>query len=412
MTEQQTIANLMNKTDYIKTIFTSFSYRQFIDGVHWFARLMVNLNVKQKRRTEPSDHLDWELEKDDITERAEWLYNMIMVEPEELQRKMPAILGKHYGGEWTIYSVFMLITALANMSDIYPELKAWAMERMERLISLMLEPEMRLYDTESWGEDAFLGLNGTKDHMTFLSLMAVAIGHYINCGGKNDKFNDIFCRCCEVLNRRMLAKKDLNLRSFPRTPIFIADMGAAVVALQMHSNLYGGCFDATVNKWIELAKRNLTHKKTGLLIAIKWYGRKAGIRNVRGSYTGLTNYWLSMLNDKDFARSQYQLMIRHLRKDTPVAGIKEYLYRAPKFKLDPDAGPIIYGISGSGTTFALGCVTYFKDYKFRNRILQTAEIAGITKKDKKGRHYLLGKLALVGEATALAMRTHHSYGII
>lgn len=412
MTEQQTIANLMNKTDYIKTIFTSFSYRQFIDGVLWFAKLMINLNIKQKRRTESSDHSDWELEKDDITERAEWLCNMIMVEPEELQRRMPAILGKHYGGEWAIYSVFMLITALANMSDLYSDLKAWAMERMERLISLMLEPRMRQYDTESWGEDALSSLNGPKDHMTFLSLMAVAIGHYLNCGGKNDKFNDIFCRCCEALNRRMLAKKDLNLRSFPRTPIFIADMVAAVVALQMHSNLYGGSYDATVNKWIELAKRDLMHKKTGLLIAIKWHGKKAGIRNVRGSYTGLTNYWLSMLNDKDFARSQYQLMVKHLRKDTPVAGIKEYLNHTPKFKVDPDAGPIIYGISGSGTTFGLGCVTYFKDYEFRNRILHTAEIAGITKKDKKGRHYLLGKLALVGEATALAMRTHHSYGII
>ncbi len=119
-----------------------------------------------------------------------------------------------------------------------------------------------------------------------------------------------------------------------------------------------------------------------------------------------------MLNDKDFARSQYQLMVKHLRKDIPVAGIKEYLNHTPKFKVDPDAGPIIYGISGAGTTFGLGCVTYFKDYEFRNKILHTAEIAGITKKDKKDRHYLLGKLALVGEATALAMRTHHSYGII
>ncbi len=251
----------MNKLDYIKALLTSFSFRQFIDGAHWFSKLMVNLNVKQKILTESSGRLDWELEKDDITERAEWLCNMIIVEAEELQRRMPAILGKHYGGEWAIYSVFMLIAALANMSDIYPDLKTKLMERMERLISLMLEPEMRRYDTESWGEDALSGLNGTKDHMTYLSLMAVAIGHYLNCGGKNYRFNDIFCRCCEALNRRMLAKKDLNLRSFPRTPIFIADMGAAVVALQMHSNLYGGSYDATVNKWIELAKQNLTHKK-------------------------------------------------------------------------------------------------------------------------------------------------------
>lgn len=402
---------MINPT-YIRSFLNSLSCREVIDGMNWIARLTVRLKTEHKAPTIPSHNLEWSFEKDDILERAEWLSKQIIVEPAELQRKMPTVLGKHYGGEWAIYSVFMLITALANISDIYPDFKSKSMERMERLISLMLKPEMRQYDTDSWGEDALSSLDGKKDHMTFLSLLAVAIGHYLNCGGTNDKFKEIFCSCCEALNRRMLVKKDLNLRSFPRTPIFIADMGASIVALQMHYNLYGGYYDTTVNKWIDLARQNLIHAKSGLLIAIKWFGKKANIRNVRGSYTGLTNYWLSMLNDKCFAYGQYQLMVKYLRKDTPLTGIKEYLNYSPKFKVDPDAGPIIYGISGSGTTFGLGAVTYFKDYELRSKILHTAEIAGITKKDKYGRHYLLGKLALVGEATALAMRTHHSYGII
>ena len=74
--------------------------------------------------------------------------------------------------------------------------------------------------------------------------------------------------------------------------------------------------------------------------------------------------------------------------------------------MDIDAGPIILNLSPSGTAFAIGSATYFKDTVFRNKLLHTAEIAGHTVKWKNSRHYLLAELALVGEAITLAMRTN------
>lgn len=53
-----------------------------------------------------------------------------------------------------------------------------------------------------------------------------------------------------------------------------------------------------------------------------------------------------------------------------------------------------------------GSATYFGDWKTRYEFLRTAEIAGNTKKEKEMRHYQMSELFLVGEATALAMRTN------
>ena len=74
--------------------------------------------------------------------------------------------------------------------------------------------------------------------------------------------------------------------------------------------------------------------------------------------------------------------------------------------MDIDAGPIILNLSPSGTAFAIGSATFFGDKIFRNSILMTAEIFGHTVKWGDKRHYLLGNIALVGEAITLAMRTN------
>ena len=71
-----------------------------------------------------------------------------------------------------------------------------------------------------------------------------------------------------------------------------------------------------------------------------------------------------------------------------------------------DAGPIVLGLSASGTAFAIGSATFINDWGTRSKLLHTAEIAGQTIKGNGKRHYRLGELVIVGEATILAMRTN------
>lgn len=85
---------------------------------------------------------------------------------------------------------------------------------------------------------------------------------------------------------------------------------------------------------------------------------------------------------------------------------KEWLDHSPILGMDIDAGPVIMGLSPSGTAFSTGAATFFNDNEIRSNILRTAEICGNTLSSGNKKHYVLANIALVGEAIMLAMRTN------
>lgn len=340
-------------------------------------------------------------EKEEILGRANWLCEKIIVSPDELLYSYPKILGPYFGPQWSIYSCVMLISALANISHIWPETRSKCLNRMERLLVLLQSEQLKRYDASEWGEDPIESLNGNKSHVTYLSILAWGISLYRLSGG-TDKYDDLYKKCCEAMNRRMLRHKDMNLQSFPNKPIFFPDMFVAIVALKNYSLIFDERYETTVSKYLLKVKENWLHYRTGLVVAMLYGRKKTGIR---GSYVGLNNYWLSLI-DYEFAFDQYSRMKNFLYKKEGYAGIKEYLHKSPKLSFDPDAGPIIEGISPSGTAFAIGSATYFKDWDARNSMLATGEIVGGRVEGERQVHYKLGEFALVGEATVLSMRTN------
>lgn len=341
-----------------------------------------------------------DVEKREILDRANWLCGKIIVSPKELRYSYPSILGDYYGPQWSIYSCMMLNTALANIARIWPDCKSNFLPKMEMLITLILSDELKEYDAREWGEDPLDTLNGTKSHMTYLSILAWSLSNYRFAGGDN-RYDRLFCDICETLNRRMLRQRDLNLMSFPNKPVFLPDMLVAIVALHKFGLLFDSRYQTTIDRWIALCRNNWLNNRTGIIVA-KLYGRRKS--GIRGCYVALANYWLCQI-DEAFGRDQYERMKKYLCKSGKLTGIKEYLNKEPKFAFDPDAGPIVDGLSPSGTSFAIGPATYFGDWEFRSEMLRTALRAGGDVYKDGTRHYKLGEFAIVGEATVLAMRT-------
>ena len=319
---------------------------------------------------------------------------------------MPQFLGDHYCGEWAIYTCSMLVASLGNISRIYPEERSDNLPRMAKLIDIILSPELRNYDTYSWKEDAIESLSGNNSHMTYLSILAWAITNYKMAGGDN-KYNPLLDECCEALHRRMLKSRDLNLQSFPVPIIFFPDMLVTIVALKNYATLYNGRYGDTVQSWLSRARNEWMDEKTGLLRSYLYYSN-AGInkqKTIRGSYSALSCYYLTLI-DKKFAKEQYVNMKTVFLHSRPFTGIREYMDKSPKLLFDVDSGPITFGLSPSGTAFAIGCATFFNDYKLRTQLLRSGEIVGQTVYGKKKRHYRLGELVIVGEAVVLAMKTN------
>lgn len=124
-----------------------------------------------------------------------------------------------------------------------------------------------------------------------------------------------------------------------------------------------------------------------------------------GAYSGLNTTGLALL-DEQFGEEQLQQL-----KDNLIiafgkyAAVKEYLNEVPMFSFDIDAGPVVYGISPSGTAFAVGGATYLGDWELRQKLLNTARLAGGNVRGKRHQHYRLAEIMLTGEAITLAMRT-------
>lgn len=344
-------------------------------------------------------------EKDDLLQRKNYLVGKIMVEPRQLLNEMPGGIGFQFQGEWALYSCSMLAEALSNMAELYPETKGDAIATIDSLIQIVKSPELRLYDELRWDEDPLESLDGDKSHVSYLSHLAWMIGNYRRIGGDN-KYKQLHDSVCEAMNRRIQQSPILNIPTYPDEPIYVPDMMVALVALSDYARFNNGKYSSTVKDWICRAKSEWIDNKTGLLVSFL-DGKEMIDAPVKGSYAALNCYYLTKI-DSEFAKMQYEKLKIYFRQIFPVSGIKEYHDRSCWLGLDIDAGPIILNLSPSGTAFAIGVATYFNDMEFRNSLLKTAEIAGHTVKWNNKRHYLLGDIALVGEAITLAMRINHS----
>ena len=343
-------------------------------------------------------------EKNDLLQRKNYLVGKIMVEPRQLLNEMPGGIGLQFQGEWALYSCSMLAEALSNMADLYPETKDDAIDTIDSLIQIVKSPELRLYDKVRWNEDPLESLNGDKSHVSYLSHLAWMIGNYRRIGGDN-KYKQLHDSVCEAMNRRIQQSPILNIPTYPDEPIYVPDMMVALVALSDYARLNNGKYSSTVKDWICRAKSEWVDDKTGLIVSVLDDNMQMEAP-IKGSYAALNCYYLTQI-DAEFAKEQYDKLKTHFRQSFPATGIREYYDHSCWLGMDIDAGPIILNLSPSGTAFAIGSATYFTDADFRNNLLKTAEIAGHTVKWNNKRHYLLGDIALVGEAITLAMRTNY-----
>ena len=352
-----------------------------------------------------SGHGSFEEEKKEIIRRANYLTSMICTTPQELLNEMPSGIGEQFQGEWALYTCSMTSAALANIAILYPQNKELSIKFIGQIIDIAMSEEIREYDRLRWREDPMDGIYGNLSHISYFSHLAWMISRYKQIGG-DGKYDGLYHSLCKATNRRIRQSKLLNLPTYPGEYIYIPDMLVAIVALANYSSQYEGKYSTTVDMWVERAKKDWIDKETGLVASfLEVYNDSVQIAlPVKGSYSALNCYYLSLV-DPEFAKEQYDCLMKNFKQTFPFAGLKEYHDRTCLFGMDIDAGPIIFNLSPSGTAFTIGCATSLDDKEFRNKLLKTAELGGSTVTWFGKSHYLLANLALVGEAIVLAMRT-------
>lgn len=285
-------------------------------------------------------HGTFEGEKTEILRRRNYLTNKLLVSPEEVLNEMPGGIGSQFQGEWAMYSCSMLSAALTNISILYPDEREKSVEQIDRLINIVMSPEVREYDAARWDEDPLESWDSEKSHMSYLSILAWMISGYKTAGG-DDKYDDLYYKLCSTLNWRMKESPTLNLQTYPNEAVYVPDMLVTLVAL---SNFTWQCDDrylSTVNEWLNKAKKKWTDKETGILKSFLDYNGTELSEPIKGSYTALICYYLTFV-DKDFAHEQYELLKKHFMQRSPFAGIQEYYDRKCWLGMDIDSGPIFH----------------------------------------------------------------------
>lgn len=350
----------------------------------------------------------FETEKADILRRRAYLLDKVITEPQKLIDMFPPGIGEQFQGEWALYTCSMLSASLVNIAKFYPETKEQSITAIDSLIQMVMSPELRRYDLLRWGEDPLESLDGENSHVSYLSLLAWMIAGYKKLGGGN-KYDELQRSLCGAMNRRLLDSPHLNLETYPDEPIYVPDVLVAIVALKLYSRQNNGIYDKTVDDWLANMKDNHTSVSSGLIASIIMEDNEGGLHNFyKGSYSALSCYYLTFIDEK-YAKDQYRILKEQFYKKFPLAGFKEYIRKSPIISFDMDAGPIVFGLSPTGTAFGIGSATYFNDTIVRKKILRTAERAGSTVTIKGKSHYLLANIAIVGEAITLAMRTAISW---
>ena len=350
-------------------------------------------------------HGSYEGEKKEIIRRANYLTSKVITTPQALLDEMPSGIGTQFQGEWALYTCSMTSAALANIAILYPQNKELSIKFIGQIIDIAMSPEIREYDRLRWREDPLAGIYGDLSHISYYSHLAWMISRFKQIGG-DGKYDGMYHSLCKAMNRRIRQSPYLNCETYPGELVYIPDMLVAIVALYNYSCQYDGEYSTTVNMWIERAKKEWLDKETGLLASFleAENGITKIVMPVKGSYSALNCYYLSLV-DPDFAKEQYECFLRNFKQRFPITGISEYHDGNCLFGMDIDAGPIIFGLSPSGTGFALGAATSLDDSGFRKKLLQTIETGGSTVRWLGQSHYLVSNIALVAEAIILAMRT-------
>jgi hypothetical protein len=313
---------------------------------------------------------------------------------------MPVFCPHIMQQEWAIGTLSMTSGAVANLAFLYPETRQESKDAIATMITRLLRDDLASYENSWWGESALTTLGGDNGHIGYLAHLNFMLGAYRAVGG-DARFDSLHRGISDALARRVLRSRHHYLETFPGQ-VFVPDNAATIASLTIAQWTLGTNYRAAIEAWLGQTRGHLLDPATGLIRP--WIDPNGiGSGPPRGSYAAWTIYYLNWV-DPNLALEQYHLLKASFAVKLPLglAGLREYPrgYDGPS---DVDSGPVIFGLSTSGTGFMIAGARLSRDAGYLHGLLNTAEAVGSSVDIRGGRHYLLAPV--VGEAILLAMKT-------
>ena len=207
---------------------------------------------------------------------------------------------------------------------------------IERLADVALQQSTRAFDTRRYGTDALATLSGDEGHVGYLGHLMLVLG--AECALGSSRHRGQADAVAHALRRRFLAAPFGLVDTYPGEQ-WIPDNAAALAGVELYARCRG-------QPSIAFVGRRWPKDREGRLMFTR-------LAQPRGSGAGWNSIYLPLI-DADFAIEQYARARASFEVQLPfgLAAFREFP-RGVDGSGDVDSGPLIFGLSPSGTGFAI-----------------------------------------------------------
>ncbi len=304
-----------------------------------------------------------------------------------------------FDGEWAVVTSQMAALGLAQVALAHRERREVYVPAIEACAARLLAPAATAFGAEAWGEPALDDLESDRGH-AYLGYVNLALGalRLLRPEGELAAPHD---RITRALARRLEAAPHGMIETYPGEA-YPADVAAVAGSIALHARATGEDHRALLDRWSKIFRTRTIDPGSGLLhqAVDARTGRPADAP--RASGTALAVYFLSFA-DASLSRDLFAALAGPQRAGfLGFGGIREY---APGHggAGDIDSGPVLLGVSISGTGFALAGARQHGDRELFEALYRTADLFGVPVDRGGGRRFLTGRP--LGNAILLAALT-------
>jgi len=305
-----------------------------------------------------------------------------------------------FRGEWQFGTYQMTALGLLQVVATQPELRTEFMPVIETAIDRMLSAEVREFDTRQWNEDALATLDGPNSHAAYLGYMNLVLGVHRRLV-PSSRFANINDDISRALSRRLAASPKGLLETYPGES-YPVDNASVVSSLILHAHNTGENHAAAVDRSLAHFLGSWRDSDTGLLHQAMDARFGQPTDRARASGTALGAVLLSH-SERDVSRQLYLAVKSRCSRSFMGFGYVDEYSDDAHGPGDIDSGPLILGISPSGSAFSIAAARAFNDRAAFVGLYRTAHLMG-TPLDISGRRtYVTG--GPLGNAILLTMLT-------
>ena len=305
-----------------------------------------------------------------------------------------------FRNEWQFGSYQMAALGLLQVCREHPELAVEFRPSIELAVDRLLSPEVRSFDAQQWNADPLSSLEGPAGHAAYLGYLNLVLSLHraVFPDSRHGVLND---NISAALARRFRDSAQHIIETYP-DQAYPVDNAAGLASLLLHQRVTGIDHSLAVAPTLQRMRTDWRDPRTGLLMqAIDCRTGQAYDRG-RASGTALAAYFLSM-GESEISGMLSASVRAHLAGSVLGFGFVDEYAAGDRGGGDIDSGPLIFGMSPSGTGFAIGYSRAFGDRSQYLRLYRTAYLMGAPVSRGNRRYFVTG--GPLGNAIMLAMLT-------